>query len=682
MARPGLGSKLANIPIAKLKTPAGGVFAGRDIPKNRLEDPEWLRVLELQKPPEDGLYIPRNAVIPQAKPIKKRGVLYRIAKAMVDYDLAHDPKAQKKLKNTTSSPTKPASSSTDSQTYSVPKVDDWNTLSPDIEASYLGLEQLEKGESIAIIGAGISGLTLAWILSRSRPDVRIHIIDDKPEVGGWMCSTHVSLPEGYGNTLFESGPRTLLPSHPGSEIIARILYETGRRDELMAGVPRSSPTNRKGLVFDGQVIQLPNSLSQAAQFGLTSPLLKGARWKALKDLWNPARNPNVNDESVKSFVSRRIGVPLAERMVSAVMRGIYAADAAQLSARSVARLNRLFYLERTEKMSMLGAMFSGSLGYIERHSREALPLAFDALAPPSKGSTVTDRQLVNRENPIPKFSMYGFKQGIQSAARAIASDLKQRKNVEFHLGSGVRSINLQSARLVRLELEDGTELDTNIAVSTVARPDMFRSASPELSREIEQVKYSSLAVVNVWVPDANAAKDWFGVLVPKTEDQWNDIGVLGVIFDSSVRNATKEDPAEHEKGSSMTVMMGGDLWDPSLTEFQAKQNALDGLKKLKLIGPSTKLEDTVMNVAMQRNAIPLYEVGHSQRQHFVHGELARVYNGRVALIGMAFGRGCGVSDCAVDALTIALRFSEQRRLLHPDFFFNHWWSATRPEYYA
>lgn len=678
MAKSGFGSKLANLPIAKLKVPAGGVFAGRDIPKSRLDDPEWLRVLELQKPPEDGLYIPRNAVKSQAKPGKGKGILYQIAKAMVDYKIAHDPKAQKKLSSTSLSPLKPAKTPKNS----VPKVEDWNTLSPDTEALYLGLEQLEKGESIAIVGAGISGLVLAWILSKSRPDVRIHVIDDKPEVGGWMCSTQIDLPEGYGKTIFESGPRTLLPSHPGSEIIARILYETGCRDELMAGVLRSSPTNRKGLVFDGKLVQLPNSVIQALQFGVTSPLLKGARWKALKDLWNPARNPEVDDESVKSFVARRMGTLLAERMVSAVMRGIYASDVAQLSARSVARLNRLFYLERTEKMSVLGAIFSGSLGYLEQYSKEALPLIFDALAPPAKGAAITDRQLVNREEPTPKFSIYGFKQGIQSAARAIAADLRQRRNVEFHLSNGVQSINLKSARLVGLVLQDGTELTSNIAVSTVARPEMFRSTSPKLASEIEQVKYSSLAVVNVWLSDANAAKDWFGVLIPKSEDAWNDDGVLGVVFDSRVRNAMRSDPAEREGGSSMTVMMGGDLWDPSMTEAQAKQNALNGLKKLGLIKSSTQLEDTIMKVALQKQAIPLYEVGHSQRQHSVHSELARAYGGRVALVGMAFGRGCGVSDCAVDALTVALRFSEQRRLLHPEFFFNHWWSVTRPEYYA
>lgn len=672
--------RLAKSPVGKLTQPKGGVFAGRQIPKNRLNDENWLKVLEMPKPPQDGPYVPREQVIETnaPKPVKSRGFLYKIAKAMVDYDMRDVKRKAPPGQRPSSRPKVVREPKTDRQVLHVPNVTDWNELSPDTEAEYLGLEQLLPNEKLTIVGAGITGLVLAWVVNRSRPDIRINIYDSHSEVGGWMSSSQLDVGDGH-KVLCESGPRTLLPSHPGSEIIARILAEIGVRDELMAGVPRSSPTNQKAVVLNGQIEKLPNSLGQTAKFLASSPLLKGARWQIFKDLWNRARSPMVNDESVHSFVSRRIGPAMADRMISALMRGIYAADARELSARSVARLSRLYYLERTESMSILGAALSGSLGFLDAYAKEALPLVFDSLAPPASRSVrPVDRHLVNKQNPIPKFSLYGFPHGIQGVAKALAEDLSKRKNVELYLGQKVSDVVPNSARTVKFTVgeattEEATTEEANVLVSTVARPELF-SASQTAAETMSSQRYSSLAVVNVWVPNPEAAKDWFGILVPKTEDGNNTNGVLGIIFDSSIRNASHDGPKE--PGSAMTVMIGGDLWT-DMDEGDAKARALAGLEQLGI-----PTDGAVSHVRLQRDAIPLYGVGHSQRQHAVHRELQAAYRNRVALVGMAYGRGCGVSDCIVDAVTLALRFSEQRKLLHPEFFFNHWWTMTRPEYYA
>ena len=63
-----------------------------------------------------------------------------------------------------------------------------------------------KRKRIAIVGAGISGLSLAWYLSRTSAAPEIHLFEKSGRVGGWMHTEHCS---GF---LFEKGPRTLKAS--------------------------------------------------------------------------------------------------------------------------------------------------------------------------------------------------------------------------------------------------------------------------------------------------------------------------------------------------------------------------------------------------------------------------------------------------------------------------------------
>lgn len=721
--------KLGNVVVGQIKAPKNGIFNGRSIPKAQIDNINWLKVLELPVPPEDGLYVRRSAISEVQnkldKKTKKKGFLYKIAKAMVDYERNYDKKhsskptsTSKSSTNTISEPSLASSSLAQSQATSMKPIKpvesptSWLSLSPDIESELLGLEQLGPNEHLAIVGTGITGLTLAYMLSKSRPDINITLIDNRRDVGGWMQSKTVDTPEG--ETLFESGPRTLLPSHPGSEIVARILHEIGERETLMGAVSRKASVNAKALVLNGKIHYLPRNWRETISFLGWGPLLKGGRLSALRDLFTTTRSTKVHDESVNSFVKRRLGSTIADRMISAIMRGIYGADSKLLSARSVARFNRLYYLERTEQMSVLGAMLTGGMSYLEAYNRSAIPLAFDSLTlptpPPSATEGKKESNQVN-EGQVQKdeaadvraltsrartYSLYGFPQGIQSVPRAIANYLSKNPKIQFVMDTNVASITKNGSKQVRLSTSnpDLRTLDANVVVSTVAKPDMFELAAPDVAKDLRNTRYSSLAVVNVWVPDETTTKDAFGVLVPKSEDKWNKEKVLGIIFDSSVRKSINpvdigttgnlsSEPKNGEKGSSLTVMLGGDLWD-NATDEQWRERALNALNKLdildeKYLQPNSGI---ITQVVQQRNAIPLYEVGHSIRQQRVHQQLSSHYNNRVALVGMAYGRGCGVSDCVVDSLMLTLRFSEQRKLLYPQFFFEHWWHTTRPEYYA
>ncbi|KNC26685.1 hypothetical protein FF38_07955 [Lucilia cuprina] len=106
-----------------------------------------------------------------------------------------------------------------------------------------GIKQLNKGETLSVIGAGISGLSLAWFTAKSRPDVKVEIYEPKDRVGGWMGSKQIDLPDG-SKTVFESGPRTLIPFHVGTVLIQQML-STMNKQYILNGLPFASDTNQK-----------------------------------------------------------------------------------------------------------------------------------------------------------------------------------------------------------------------------------------------------------------------------------------------------------------------------------------------------------------------------------------------------------------------------------------------------
>lgn len=627
-----------NLKIGSLGRPRGGVLGGRSIPKPRLDDASWLRVLELGKPPLDGPFLRRPS--PQTKGAVKEGSQSRhwFGKFLTNNEKGSD---------------RPRNSPQRRDVFS----NEWTNLEPHDETHELGLRNLEKGGTIAIVGAGITGLVLAWTLSHARPDVKIKVFDARREVGGWMQSRR-----GPGNCTWEAGPRTLVPSHVGTHIIVDLLNHMKKLD-IISGVRKTAATNRKGLFYGGNLIQLPSSFSEFLSFLKNSPLLFGAKLRVIKDLYLPARPPHVYDESVDSFISRRLGSNISQRIFSALMRGIYGGDVSKLSARSVARLSKLYYLERSERMSIIGAMISGSMKYLDDYSSDALERLFGSLISHSKDAQVD----------YSRFSILGFPDGIQTLARVIADDLSRRENVSIQLGTKITSLDPCSSGVVIKS--NRAEIRSGIVISTTANPALFPS---EVSRLLQNISYSSLAVVNVWTPEP-IAKDWFGILIPKTEDSDNAEKALGIIFDSSVQRAMQPllpgMPSIDNSGSSMTVMLGGDLWT-DMSEQEATDNALRALKRV--LG-DFDAGSALVNVSMQKNCIPQPEVGYSKLANTVHERLSTIYDSRLRIAGMALGRGVGVSDCVVDAVTIASRFCEQRKLLYPDFFFPHWQTVTKPE---
>lgn len=618
----------------------------------------------------------------------------------------------------------------------VEAVTGWDNIDPELEARVTRLAELKEGDSVAILGAGISGLTLAWVLGRARPDLTIKVLESKLTVGGWMNSeVPTTLPAGSEMTekdaLLEWGPRTLQASHSGTHLIRLILTEMGLFDKL-AYVSKSSPANRKGILFEGKPYQLPASNGQVLKF-LRSKISSGLKLSPFKDIIACARPLDVRDESVGSYITRRFGAVAAQRFVSAIMRGIYAGDVDELSARSVARIGRIYALEH-DSPSMLATMVNGSGTRADNYAAVANSLLLQAILR-------MPFEEVDRE--MKKYSVAVFDQGIQWLPKTIESKLADLPNVHLLKKNDVQSVELDptDSNKVVVKVHE-TLIDTvkdvkaDLVVSTVPgfkASSFLKKQAPELSESIgRSFKYTTLAVVNVTIPHKFVGENWFGYLVPKTEKNPEDL--LGVIFNTAVRQAASPvkriplpnpfdtvkleqkttNPGEslleyHDaekfanehlrrslltdllhspqvtpmpEFSNLTLMLGGHLWDgraelPSESELKERTVAVLN-KHLNANLGEDDLDKIDIQVKIHQNCIPQYTVGHKERLQAIKDQTSKAFGNRLFLSGTAFGRGVGIGDCVVDSFSVAARYSKERKLVFPGVYLNSWLATSFP----
>jgi protoporphyrinogen/coproporphyrinogen III oxidase len=205
---------------------------------------------------------------------------------------------------------------------------------------------------ILIVGAGITGLTAAYELTRR--GLRVRVRDAAPRSGGLIRTERVN-----GFTI-EAGPDSVLNAKPAAIDLIR---ELGLGSELM-GIREGA----RAFVLKGRTL---HAIPQPSFLGI--PLTGEAL--ATYDLLSPdardrmAREPSVpplvsqDDESVGSFFRRRFGPDAVDLIAQPLLGGIHAGDIETLSMRSL--FPKLLEAER-ERGSVMPAREAGDAARDER----------------------------------------------------------------------------------------------------------------------------------------------------------------------------------------------------------------------------------------------------------------------------------------------------------------------------
>ncbi|MCP9760183.1 protoporphyrinogen oxidase [Aquitalea sp. S1-19] len=173
---------------------------------------------------------------------------------------------------------------------------------------------------VAVVGAGISGLSAAWFMAGQGMTVRV--FESGERVGGKIRTL------GQNGALFEAGPNTLMA---GEAHLAWL-------DKLGLQVEYPSAQSRHRFVLSqGRYRRLPGGPG-ALLFGDFFSM--GAKWRMLSEPFRRNR-PATRPETVAGFFRRRLGDEVLAKAVNPFVGGAqYAAHAALADEELLARLNQ------------------------------------------------------------------------------------------------------------------------------------------------------------------------------------------------------------------------------------------------------------------------------------------------------------------------------------------------------
>ena len=208
---------------------------------------------------------------------------------------------------------------------------------------------------IVIIGGGISGLAAAHRLfeltKTTQQPIEVTLIEASARLGGTIETAHR---DGF---LVERGPDSFISEKPEALALVKRL---GLESQL---IQTNEAHRRSFIVRDGRLRPVPEGFQLLAPSRiwpfLTSDIFSFAgKMRMAADLLLPGRITNgANDESLASFVRRRLGTEALERMAQPMVGGIYTADPETLSLR--ATLPRFLEMEREHRSLILAMMRQG-----------------------------------------------------------------------------------------------------------------------------------------------------------------------------------------------------------------------------------------------------------------------------------------------------------------------------------
>ncbi|MDR2921512.1 MAG: protoporphyrinogen oxidase [Tannerella sp.] len=367
-----------------------------------------------------------------------------------------------------------------------------------------------KQIDVAVIGAGITGLTTAFLLQQKGKQV--HLLERANRTGGQIQTFHEA---GF---TFESGPNTGTVSCPEVVELFTRLHSTSSQLEVACKAAK-----RRLIWKKDRFHALPSGLLA----GITTPLFTYK--DKIRLLGEPFRSKGTTpDESVGQLACRRLGKSFFNYAVDPFISGIYAGDPMKLVTRYA--LPKLYNLEQN-----YGGFIRGSIAKMK------------------EPKTTRDR-LATKEI----FSVTG---GLENLTIALAGQIGSE-----HISLSVSNTVLQPLADGRWQIScmtpqgEQTFLASKVVttVGAYCLPKLIPFVPSELMDKITNLRYAPVIQASVGIRDTGALHlNAFGGLIPSIEQK----PILGILFPSSCFSSR----APHG-GALFSFFMGG-VRHPEMMEW-------------------------------------------------------------------------------------------------------------------
>ncbi|MBN3304685.1 PPOX oxidase, partial [Amia calva] len=405
--------------------------------------------------------------------------------------------------------------------------------------------------------------------------LQIVLLEAGARVGGWLHSTRRE-----DGAVFEHGPRGIRPAGAVGKATLNMVSELGLDSDVLPVPSDHVASMNRFLYVGGKLHRMPSGVVGVLR--TVPPFSRPLVLSVLKEL--VTRRGDSEDESIHRFVERRLGKELADIAIDSLCRGVFAGDCRQLSVRSC--FPPLFRAEQDHGSIVLGMLWGG-----EKKSGQ-------------------QSALVKRSREE-RWTQWSLRRGMQTLPDALEERLKASGRVEIHTNAPVCSLSRTGGgNGWEIALQDGTVKADHIlsAVPAQVLGSLLPPDAQPLSEELRSIPSVSVAVVNLEYEGSVLPVMGFGHLVPSCENRT----VLGIVYDSVPF------PQHNRRGeptTRLTVMMGGAWFSEvfgsteQVTDLQLRQAATQAVKTH--LGVSS--EPLWGYVALQKNCIPQYTLGHWKR---------------------------------------------------------------------
>jgi oxygen-dependent protoporphyrinogen oxidase len=353
--------------------------------------------------------------------------------------------------------------------------------------------------SVAVVGAGITGLVAAYELRRR--GVNVTLYESSAHAGGVI---RTSRQDGF---IAEHGPNSFMTSPAVDALLTQL--------DLHRDIAEANPlAKQRFVVRDGTLLPVP----------MSPPALLATRLFSMRAKCRLLLEPLIKagaadgDESVASFIRRRLGPEILQYAVDPFVSGVYAGDPETLSMAHA--FPRLFRLE-TE----FGSLAKGMLA-AQRAGRHAA--AQGATSPPEQGGAVTP----GGASAQPR--LVSFANGMGTLTEALEASLVGT----LKLGTPVRLLHRNETRWVVEAGPDGASRTRAVDAVVMATPAHVMAAMelPAALRRhatpVERIEYAPVSTLTLGFRRSQVAHplDGFGMLMPAVERR----GILGALFNSTL----------------------------------------------------------------------------------------------------------------------------------------------------
>ena len=403
---------------------------------------------------------------------------------------------------------------------------------------------------VLVIGGGISGLACAYRLQQAGISVRI--LDAASRPGGVISTIQKD------DFLFDRGPQSFL----STPALLQLIDSLGLNDELLRADARAP----RFILLHGKLVPAP----LAPPSLLTTPLFSaGTKWRLLTEMLRHTRPPS-GDESIASFVRRKFGDELLNRLVAPFVSGVYAGDPEQLSFR--AAFPKLHEFETSYGSVLRGAMKSR----------------------PPKGS--------------PRSGLCSFRQGMET----LPGTLGVRLGDAYQSETSVTGLHLREANgkpLFEATATRGDRRETLVASAVVvatptnAASQILKNITEQSEEIFSRIKYAPVAVVSAGYrrEQIRQPSNGFGFLAPRSEG----LRVLGTVWNSSLF------PGRAPEGMACFTSFAGGATDAQLCE---KTDAEITEIVCSEVARVLRIEGDPVTTSIYRyaRAIPQFNLGHTE----------------------------------------------------------------------